>query len=66
LSDLAAVDPKPNGRTVFENPDSRHPFDGDYILQIRDGNRFIRARFIVDRQARRITVVAIVRLPLMM
>jgi len=60
------ADPKPDGRTIFPNPAAKGPFDGDYIFQIRDGDRFLRMRFILDRKAMRLTIVAITRLPLMM
>lgn len=60
------ADPAPNGRTIFPNPSAKGPFDGDYIFQIRDGDRFLRMRFILDRKVMRLTIVAITRLPLMM
>jgi hypothetical protein len=51
---------------VFANPAARDPFDGDYIFQIRDGDRFLRFRFILDRKAMKLTFIAITFPPLMM
>lgn len=63
---MLAEDPSPNARTVFPNPKATHPYEGDFIYQVRDGNHFIRSRFILDRKAMRLTFVAIRALPLMM
>lgn len=65
IADLAK-NPAPNGKSIFANPKAKSPYDGDFIFQIRDGNRFVRFRFILDRQEMRLTIVAVVPLPLLM
>jgi len=65
LSKLAE-DPAPDGRTVFHNASAKEPFDGDYIFQVRDGDRFHRFRFLLDRKEMTLKIVAITSLPLML